>query len=355
MHTILLGVFFALVVGCARGQGPDDFGDDGVGGSTPSGGLPGYHYRRAITITGTAPEAYSLALTVDHALLVGESKATPDGADLRIAYEDAGVVTELDRLVDPRSAFNTATTKIWFRTVEGVGTGTYYLYYGNSAAGSPPTNGNMVFELYDDFQGAAIAEEWSVAEVGDATGSAEVKAGAARLTGSSGDITGTADDFVFLNQEVSGNVVIDAEIKDAGGSLGATSKLGGLMVRQSAAVDSRFIMMTILQTPRARFSARREAEGVPAQDTQLPVPEEFPQLVRVQRTGAQTSALYSDDGVNYIALGDSATLTLTDPFLLGVPLANISGGNGYIDTEWIRARKLVSPEPSAATGNEEML
>ncbi len=317
--------------------------------------MPGYHYRRPIAITGIAPASYSLAVTIDHAALVAESKSGADGADLRIAYEEAGIVTELDRLLDPLSTFNAVGTKLWFRTVEGVGGGVYYLYYGNTSAASPPADGSKIFELFDDFDGAALAEEWTVAALGGASGSAELKAGAARLTGSSGDITGSSDDFVFLNREMSGNVVVDAEIKDAGGSLGATSKIGGLMLRQSASADSRFIMMTILQTPRARFSARREAEGVPAQDTQLPVPEEFPQLVRVQRTGAQTSALYSDDGVNYIALGDSATLTLTDPFLLGVPLANISGGNGYIDTAWIRARKLVVPEPSAATGDEELL
>jgi hypothetical protein len=129
-------------------------------GAAPSGWWDlNWHHSRWITITNGSvaiPAGYSVAVTFDHAALVAASKSRADGNDLRVAYWDGAVWTELDRVLDPGSSWNSPTTTIWIRLQAGIGASSfddnYGLYYGNSSAGAPPANGNNVFLAYDGFE-----------------------------------------------------------------------------------------------------------------------------------------------------------------------------------------------------------
>jgi hypothetical protein len=353
-----------LLVGslaCATGTPPEEGdGGGGTGGGTgASGGQTGlvdYAYRRPLDISDTVVAGYSLAVTVDHASLVTEAKAREDGQDLRVAVDTAAGLVELDRVLDPSSAFGQPKTVLWFRTPADDPTGSYYLYYGNAKAGSPPADASKVYEAWDGFDSGPLDEElWALAEIGGATGTAMVAGGSLRVSGATGDIGSSADSCVLAYRQQTGDFVADAEIAAVGGSLGAVAKMGGLMIRQGDAEDSAYMMMTIQQLPRARLSGVRKSAGASATDTQLPVAEQFPQLVRIQRLGSELTTFYSDDGNSWVGLGGSENLGLTDPVMLGVPFANISGGSGSVDTDWIRIRKRVSPEPTVQLGAEEAI
>jgi hypothetical protein len=61
----------------------------------------------------------------------------------------------LDRRLDDQSSWNSATTQVWFRTQAAINANlrddSYYLYYGYSSAGTPPTTWSNIFLFYDDF------------------------------------------------------------------------------------------------------------------------------------------------------------------------------------------------------------
>lgn len=344
--------------GCATGSGAD--GDDGGGqGGSGAGtvvGLDGYAFRAPLTLENAADDL-SVRLTMDHASLVAAGSAREDGSDVRVAFvDDAGNRTELDRILDPPSTWNSSTTSLFFRSRPAdAGPGTYYVYYGHPDPDAPPADAAVVFDAWDDFD-TQDDETWTLHEIGDATDSSfSVVQGSGRVSGTTQNLAGTADDFVFLSREVSGDFLAEVEVANAGGSLGGGAKTGGLMVRQSVAPESRHVTASLLRNPRSAIGVRRETDGGDTADNQTTVSETYPIYFRVQRVGGTVTAQYSENGTAFTSLGAGVDLGLTDPVLLGIPLANISGAPGNVDTAWFRLRAPNLPEPRASLGPEEAL
>jgi uncharacterized delta-60 repeat protein len=125
-----------------------------------------YSQRLNVTVTGrgaAAPAQYSVLVSIDHARMVSAGQSLATGDDVRVAYWTGGGWVELDRRRDDQSTWNDAATHrtdIWFRTQNAIGVyatdDNYYIYYGNAAAGAPPTNWANVFLFYDDFNSAGL-------------------------------------------------------------------------------------------------------------------------------------------------------------------------------------------------------
>src|SRR5437588_12902126 len=110
-----------------------------------------YDYREQITVTAgsavpTTSLPYAVALTFNHAALVTAGKSLTSGDDVRVRYWNGTTMVELDRILDPTpsapSAWNTASTTIWFGLQAPIAAGrtdnNYYLYYGNLNDSNPP-------------------------------------------------------------------------------------------------------------------------------------------------------------------------------------------------------------------------
>ncbi len=351
--AILSAVLFAWVTGaCATGVESDDDDDDGTGGSPVAGS---YRFRRPITIGETAPEGYSVSITIDHFQLVDDEKSEDDGTDVRVFFGEGAEQVEIDRVLDPASSWGAATTTLWFRTQAEVGT--YFLYYGYNEAGDPPENAALVFDYFDDFEDDTVDATWMVSEIGGATDGSVVESdGAMRLTGAAQDIGGVADNMVFVRRTMIGNFAVEAEIKGSGGSLGALSKVGGLMVRETQDPGSKNAMISFRKNPWARFASWRTTNNGDTLDYEMAGTESYPQYVGMHRFDTIVSTLYSLDGAIWIQMGDSITLSdLVEAVQLGIPLANSSAGTGWVDTEWFRVRKHVLPPPLVDLGDEEEL
>ena len=122
-----------------------------------------YAYRRRITVTaGSAPvpTGYSASVVFNHAALVAAGRSLASGDDVRVLHWTGTKWVELDRFKDIPTAWNTATTRLWFRLqapIPALGADSnYYLHYGDLAADPPPANGDYVFLDYEE--GTTLAE-----------------------------------------------------------------------------------------------------------------------------------------------------------------------------------------------------
>lgn len=128
-----------------------------------------YRYKISITATGSAiASGYSVSTDdFDHAAEVSGGRSLTSGNDVRFVYWNGTAWTELDRVVDPQSAWNTAAPQIWFRTQAAIAANAtddnYYLYYGNvGSAGTPPADESDVFLFFDGFAGNSLSSSrWS--------------------------------------------------------------------------------------------------------------------------------------------------------------------------------------------------
>lgn len=142
-----------------------------------------WNYKKMINITNQNDSevldvAHSINFSINTSVLVTAGKLRPDCNDLRIVYNN---IAELDRM--NTSSCNTSDTEIWFKLQANISAGGYndtgyYMYYGYSSAGSPPTVCEKVFAFCDEFSGAAInTSKWE-----DDTGMAVVANGIMTFT-----------------------------------------------------------------------------------------------------------------------------------------------------------------------------
>lgn len=165
-----------------------------IGGSAFAQAPPGawwdasYQHRQQISIpAGASPlqTSYSVSFVFNHASHVNASptRSLASGDDVRIVRWNSATMSweELDRIIDPDTDWNTATTRLWFRTAAAIAQGTtdqnYYVYFNNPAAGPPPEDPDDVFLLYDTFSSGTAVDgaRWNT------TGTISVASGMARL------------------------------------------------------------------------------------------------------------------------------------------------------------------------------
>ena len=95
---------------------------------------------------------FQVSVELDTETLILDEKMNNDGGDIR--FIDADGVTILNYWIE--SGMNTISTKIWIR-IPAIPSGnkTIYIYYGNSSVSSQ-SNGDNVFDFFDDFLGNSI-------------------------------------------------------------------------------------------------------------------------------------------------------------------------------------------------------
>lgn len=140
-------------------------------GSTVPWADSSFAFRRKVEF-GVAHSALPLNYTVFVAMDTrapagGVSLASGD--DVRVFWQPTtGAAVELDRLAD---AWNSATSTVGFRLQSAVDAnlnedadGSYYIYYGNASAGTPPANEANVFyfaDFFDRANGSTIGGSWT--------------------------------------------------------------------------------------------------------------------------------------------------------------------------------------------------
>jgi len=221
--------------------------------NTSSAGFPAdwwnesWGARKAINITNEndtviLESGYTINFTTD---TTGD-KFLDNGSDVRIVYYN-GTNYELDRM--NKTAFNSATTEIFFKLQENISAGgwnaSYYMYYNNSASGSPPTNGSNVYFFYDDFPNG---DKWTAA-----AGSFAIDTGVGNPTPSLRMPDDAVTDQVYATDyTIPSDFVIEADVRIGSGDRGirnigyrhTTAHQSGYMYRlQTSASDAGFFII----------------------------------------------------------------------------------------------------------------
>ncbi|MDI6449614.1 LamG-like jellyroll fold domain-containing protein [Anaerobaca lacustris] len=138
------------------------------------------------------------------------------------------------------------------------------------------------------------------------------------------DIWNNADQFRYVYKNLSGNGSITARIDTLDVSPDIWVK-GGVMIRQNADAGAVnvFMAMTGSGGGGSTFQQRMIATGVSvSQHTYADGPFTAPYWVRVTREGNTLTGYTSPDGENWTQRGDTITLAMTDPVLIGLALTS---------------------------------
>ncbi len=138
------------------------------------------------------------------------------------------------------------------------------------------------------------------------------------------DIWNNADQFRYVYKNLSGNGSITARVDMLDVSPDIWVK-GGVMIRQNADAGAVnvFMAMTGSGGGGSTFQQRMIATGVSvSQHTYADGPFTAPYWVRVTREGNTLTGYTSPDGENWTQRGDTITLAMTDPVLIGLALTS---------------------------------
>jgi len=114
----------------------------------------GWNDRKPVTINnlGDALSDYQVLVTLNSSNF-DYSKANPDGSDIR--FVDGDNTIALNYWIEEWNAAGDSRIWVAVPSVDGSGSTTIYMYYGNSGA-SDASDGDATFEFFDDFLGTSL-------------------------------------------------------------------------------------------------------------------------------------------------------------------------------------------------------
>jgi regulation of enolase protein 1 (concanavalin A-like superfamily) len=144
-------------------------------------------------------------------------------------------------------------------------------------------------------------------------GSVTYAQGTYTVTGSGADIGGTADQFRYVYQPLSGDVDVSVRVASLQGVNKWTK--AGVMVRESLDANARYALALISAGHGYTFQWRLDIGGLTNSDSG---PKgSAPTWVRLVRTGFRFEAFSSTDGTSWSSMGVE-TVPMTDPVYVGI-------------------------------------
>jgi regulation of enolase protein 1 (concanavalin A-like superfamily) len=176
-----------------------------------------------------------------------------------------------------------------------------------------------------------LPSPWLTADIGAVglAGSAGANAGTYTAKGSGLGIAGTADQFRYVYQTMTGDGSITARLTSQSGTLAAS--LAGVMVRESTAANSRFAMVTRSGAGATNMRATRRTTTGGVTGSTTSTSQTPPNCwVRVTRTGNSLKMERSIDQTTWTTI-TTTTVTMAANVTMGLVVT--SGSNTILDTD----------------------
>ena len=165
-----------------------------------------------------------------------------------------------------------------------------------------------------------VVNAWSDADLGSPAkaGSSTADAnGTVTVTGGGADIWNTADQFHFASQPMVGNGTVVAQVVSQSNTNGWAK--GGIMVRESANADSRFVLLALTPNNGVAFQVRTATHAAPS--VNKTVAGKAGVWLRIARDGSTfTGSASADGGATWTVVG-SATVPMVDNVLAGLAVS----------------------------------
>jgi autotransporter-associated beta strand protein len=285
-------------------------------------------------VLGSAPAGYTCTFSVSGSALnlvvsvppaPGSFSATPSFGQVALSWTASAGATSYNvmRATTSGGPYTTiGTTSATNYTDTSVTNGTTYYYV--------VTASNNVGQSVASTQSAAtpptIPSPWMNGDIGTtgATGSASYNSGTGTFTilGSGADITGTSDAFQYVYQTASGNGSIVAKIATVQNT--NTLAKAGVMIRETTAVNSRFVGVFVTPGSGVRFLARSTTGGTATSTTKTGIAA--PEWMEVTRTGNVFAAYYSSNGTTWTQIGSNTTIAMATSTTIGMGVTSKVAG-----------------------------
>jgi hypothetical protein len=159
--------------------------------------------------------------------------------------------------------------------------------------------------------GQSLPSGWSDSDIGSVglSGSASYSNDVFTLNGAGTSLWGTADGFNFAYQSLSGDGTVVARILTAG-----SSTIGGVEVRDSLSANAMSAFLSYYSSA-VYFNYRASTGGTTSQASSGGIT--LPCWLKMSRSGTSLSAYVSADGVTWVAVGSSQTISMGSNIYIG--------------------------------------
>jgi len=291
---------------------------------------------QTINVNSPPNQAPTVSLT---APANGASFTAPASITVSASASDAdGTVSKVDFFAGT-TLIGTDTTSPYSITWNNVGTGSYSLTaVATDNVGATTTSAARTITVTGN---TAPPAPWTAADIGTPSqpGSTQHANGTFTMR-STGEVGGTADQFHFVYQPVTGDIDIRARVASIE-AVQPWSK-AGVMVRETLAPGSIMGMMFISASSGSAFHQRLSTGAARVSTTGTAVAA--PYWVRLERRGTTLTASQSADGTTWASIG-----TMTVPAsAIYVGLAVASGDAALLATGVLDSVLVTTPTPNQA-------
>ena len=282
-----------------------------------------WHSRMKITVTNTSATAMAQGYQVGLQLDLDAAPCAGSRDAVRIVYG----TTELTRVIDEVGGAEWTWFPLQAAVASGTSTSAYWLYCGNAAPTTAPSDPTQVFDFFDDFNGTTLGAAWA------SQGTVTVAGGSVTIANGSSGIHSMAT--------YGANTAIDFMATQSAAAAGNPYWWGGYQTTFTTTQPWHIwhAVTNVNSIHPSEYDSNALWNGTSvALDT-------APHLLGVEHYG--TSGAYR--------MADVIAQTRTYTAAIGalnLRLHNYASG-GSVSFDWARVRKAVSPAPTVAVGSVE--
>lgn len=262
----------------------------------------------APSVSITSPSA-GTQFTVPASIVINATAADTDGTISKVEFFNGSVKLGED------------TTNPYSYTWSGVAQGSYSITAVATDNGGLSTTSSAVSVTVNPSN--TLPSPWLTADIGavGASGNASYSNGTFTVGGSGADIWGTADEFRFVYQSLTGNGAVIAQVNSLTNSDGWAK--AGVMIRESTAANAIHALTAITPANGVAFQRRTATGGTTAHTGVAGIVA--PRYVKIERNGSTITSSYSSNGTSWTVVG-SASMTMSTTILVGLCVTSHNDG-----------------------------
>ncbi|HPD18529.1 MAG TPA: CBM9 family sugar-binding protein, partial [Candidatus Goldiibacteriota bacterium] len=176
----------------------------------------------------------------------------------------------------------------------------------------------------DNFNNSSLEAFWTAVDVGNPLLGAQAETATnLTITANGDDIWGTADNFRYIFQIVSGDFDVSLQVNFVP-TTDAWSKVG-IMMRESLAPGSKHVFICATRSNNYAFQRRLVTDDISYNTGGGTYTNNTPGYVRLVKSGNNFTGYYSGDDINWTPLGN-VNINFNSTFLIGIAVTSHNAG-----------------------------